>query len=85
MQPVECDPAIVTLPRVSAVPLPDPRAAPDSDATPPPGDAALAGDAGRPPALAPASAPAADPAWGRPSADGVPLPRAQPPGAPRPD
>ena len=69
LQPVECDPAIVTLPRVSAVPLADPRAAPNSDATPPPGDAALAADAGRPPALAPASAPAADPAWGRPSAD----------------
>jgi len=82
VQPVECDPAIVTLPRVSAVPLPDPRAAPPSDATPP-GDAALAGDAARPPALAPA--PAAQPAWARPPAGGAPVPRAQPPATPRRD
>ena len=69
LQSVECDPAIVTLPRVSAAPLPAPAAA-------------LPGEAARDPAIAPgtASVPAGWPASATPG-DRVQLPPG-PPGPP---
>jgi hypothetical protein len=63
LQPVECDPAIVTLPRVSTAPLPDPGPVTSADAA-------------RPPSLA-ATAPPGWPAPARP-AENVPLPWARP-------
>ena len=68
LESVECDPAIVTLPRVSAAPLPDPaRRLPE--------------DAARAPSIAPGSAPvtAGWPGQARP-AGRVPLPPGPPPG-----
>jgi hypothetical protein len=64
---VECDPAIVTLPRVSAAPLPDPASR-------------LPDDAARVPSIAPGAAPvsAGWPAQHRPS-EHVPLPPGPPP------
>jgi hypothetical protein len=67
LQSVECDPAIVTLPRVSAAPLPDPASR-------------LPDDAARVPSIAPGAAPvsAGWPAQHRPS-EHVPLPPGPPP------
>jgi hypothetical protein len=73
LQSAECDPAIVTLPRVSADPLPDPAAAL-------PADSAAAGAA----SLGAASAPAGRPAWAGGPADRAPLAQARPPAGPPP-
>jgi hypothetical protein len=76
LQSAECDPAIVTLPRVSADPLPDPAAAL-------PADAATGTDTAGAPFLDAASAPPGRPEWAGPP-DRAPLPRAagRPPAGP---
>jgi len=68
LQSVECDPAIVTLPRVSAAPLPDPARR-------------LSGDAAPAPSIAPGTAPVSAGWPGRPAGPGPPPPG--PPAGPR--